>query len=115
MKSSAELWGIGNKNFGDNNGVVYAKRKDSEYYKTEVEIRPCFVKQNELDKKYWKEHFVNFLDPVLDNTRSTVRVFTPTNRFISQDGYHLTRDGAIYYASVIDWNYIFRNSGGLVK
>lgn len=115
MKSSAELWGIGNKNFGDNNGVVYAKRKDSEYYKTEVEIRPCFVKQNELDKKYWKEHFVNFLDPVLDNTRSAVKVFTPTNRFISQDGYHLTRDGAIYYASVIDWNYIFRNSGGLVK
>ena len=36
-----------------------------------------------------------------------IRVFTPNNKFISQDCRHLTKHGAIYYASIIDFDKIF--------
>ncbi len=48
----------------------------------------------------WAGHFVDMIQPVSERY-GCVRVFTPGGRFISGDCFHLTEDGAKYYAELL--------------
>ena len=47
----------------------------------------------------------NFIDLISLTTTADgrIRVFTPDGKYISQDGLHLTRSGARYLATILDW------------
>ena len=106
LKSSAEVFGLGTKNFG-NNGVIYQKRKDANYYRQTTIIDPNFYTLNEAWKKSWgKDNYIDFLQ-LSTASNGEIRVFSDDNKFISQDGRHLTRNGARWFAKRIDWDSIF--------
>lgn len=106
LKSSAKVFGLGTKNFG-NNGVIYQKRKDANYYRQTTIIDPNFYTLNEAWKKSWgKDNYIDFLQ-LSTASNGEIRVFSDDNKFISQDGRHLTRNGARWFAKRIDWDSIF--------
>ena len=101
-----KVFGIGNKNFGSSNGIVYARRFSKDYYNTTITISKSFDEENQKRKSEWDEHYIDMLSYV-KNADNSVRVFTDNHTFISQDCMHLTQEGAKYYASVIDFSKIF--------
>lgn len=107
VKEGAEVWGIGTKNFGESNGIVYAKRNGEGYKNTTVAMENGIKERNDEWAKQWGTNYINFVEiAMMDNGK--VRVFTEDGKFISQDCRHLTREGAQWYARVIDWDDIFR-------
>ena len=105
-KESAELWGIGTKNYGECNEIVYSHRFADDYLSTTVNPHPGYVNLNEQWKQDWGDHYIDFMGMATDDS-GRIRVFTPDGKFISQDCIHLTQAGAQWYASVIDWGRIF--------
>ena len=64
---------------------------------------------NELNRIWaseWEEHYINFIDMSLTEN-GQIRAFTPEGKFISQDCRHLTKAGAMYFASKIDFKNVF--------
>lgn len=107
VKEGAEVWGIGTKNFGESNGIVYTKRNGEGYKNTTVAMENGIKERNDEWAKQWGTNYINFVEiAMMDNGK--VRVFTEDGKFISQDCRHLTREGAQWYAKVIDWDDIFR-------
>lgn len=101
------IYGIGTKNFGFSNGIVYRHRFENNYKKTLVNMRDGYL---ELNKKWGKEWGNSYIDMISYVTKDNnkVRVFTDNGKFISQDCLHLTEHGAKWYANNIDWNAIFK-------
>ena len=98
---------VGEKNFGESNGQVYAKRKDKDYFNQyiDVEDEAQYVIQNNYFSIIYGERFLDLMSMVTDkNNRSKVMVFTPDHHFMSADCRHLSKGGAIYFANNIDWN-----------
>lgn len=96
---------VGEKNFGDSNGQVYIKRNQKDYYNQFVETEDYnrYIIFNREYAKIYGKRFLDMMQLVI-NKDNKVRVFTPDHCFISEDCYHLTRQGAVYYAELIDWN-----------
>lgn len=94
---------VGEKNFGENNGHVYAKRYRPDYFEQMVEPLggEPFLERNRRFREFYGERFLDMMGVVTDG--GLVRVFTPAGRFISADGKHLTAAGAQFYAERIDW------------
>ena len=107
LKPGAEVWGIGTKNFGENNGQIYAHRFKDDYFSQTIELRQCHKTLNEKWKKSWGENYVDLIQPVLTEN-GHVRIFTDDHKFISPDSRHLSEPGAKYYARVIDFSKIFK-------
>ena len=97
LRPHADIWGIGTKNHGTNNGIFYKKRHDPDYFQQRISIHEDFYKMNLLCKEEWQDKYVDLLSVILESD-STVPVFTPDHHFITYDGMHLTSFGAIYYA-----------------
>ena len=94
--------GLGSKNFGTCNGVIYQKRKQADYYDQTVEINPNFYTLNEEWKKGWgSDNYIDFL-ALSTASDGNIRVFTDDHRFISQDCRHLTQAGAEWFAQVME-------------
>ena len=107
MKSNAEAWGIGTKNFGESNGIIYKNRHRPDYYQQTIKINQNFFKMNEQMKKEWKDKYIDLLDlSVVSDGR--VVVFSQDNKFISQDTRHLSKGGAEFFAKKIDFDKIFK-------
>lgn len=104
--SFSKVWGIGTKTFGSNNGVIYSHRKDPDYFNTTIIPKKEFLDERKQEIKWWGEHYVDMMIPVY-TLDGCIRVFTPNQKFISQDCTHLTEDGAKYYASIMDFGHIF--------
>lgn len=106
MKQGCNVWGIGTKNFGSCNGVIYKKHRRDDYFNQCVEILPGYQELNKQWKEEWGDKYIDMISiaKVSDNR---VRVFTDDNKFISQDCNHLTQAGAAWYAQEIDWSMIF--------
>lgn len=103
---NGEYWGIGPKNFGESNGIIYKNRFTKGYFDQTIVINDSFIKENKEDKKQWGNNYIDMID-LIKNSDGSVPVFTDDNMFISQDCRHLTEAGARYYAKLVDWETIF--------
>ena len=104
---SAKIIGIGTKNFGHSNGVIYANRYKPDYYNQTVKLHPWYKQLNDDWVKEWGDDYINFIQIALEGNER-VRVFTEEGKYISQDCYHLTPAGAKWYASKINFKTIFK-------
>ena len=105
--SDGAYWGIGPKNFGESNGIIYKNRFLQNYFEQVVEIDDSFMVENEDDKKQWGNNYIDMIR-LIQIDDGVIPVFTDDNMFISQDCRHLTEAGARYYATLVDWDTIFR-------
>ena len=96
-----KLYVIGNKNFGESNGIIYAKRSTEGYFQQKVKMPEGLMKQNLKESEKYGDHYINLMSLVSDEN-GMVRVFTDDNKFISQDCRHLTRAGAQYFSRILD-------------
>ena len=96
-----KLYIVGNKNFGESNGIIYAKRYTKDYFKQKVRMPEGLMEQNERESKKYGKHYINLMSAVSDEG-GMVRVFTEENKFISTDCRHLTKAGAQYFAKILD-------------
>lgn len=108
-KESTEVWGIGTKNYGECNGIIYSHRFADDYLSTTIEPNPDYMKLNSQWKKDWGDNYIDFMGMAMDDS-NRIRVFTPEGKFISQDCEHLTEEGARWYASIIPWERIFEKN-----
>lgn len=95
------IYGIGTKNYGTNNGQIYAHRFSEDYFEQTVEYDGGYKSLNESWLLEWGDHYVDLMHPVLTE-EGRIRVFTDDQRYISQDCRHLTKGGAEYYARVLN-------------
>jgi peptidoglycan/LPS O-acetylase OafA/YrhL len=91
---------VGNKNYGESNGIIYAHRFFSGYYEQTVDVAQQLKEQNRREAETWGDRYIDLLGPVTVDGK--VRVFTDDNMLISQDCRHLTQAGAQYYARILD-------------
>ena len=107
-KPDCKVIGIGTKNFGSCNGIIYKNRYKTNYFNQVAEIEDDgYIQLNEQWGKAWGSNYIDLLTPILVDKKH-VRVFTDDNRYISQDCRHLTPAGAQFYARILDWNEIFK-------
>jgi len=95
-----KIWVVGNKNFGVSNGIHYNYR-GQDYYQQRTRVLDRYVLQNDRDRLKWPERYVDLLGLLMDQ-RFTVPVFTPDQKYISQDCIHLTPSGAQFIAQLVD-------------
>lgn len=107
LSPKAVVWGIGTKNYGQSNGVIYSKRFSPDYYNQTVKLHSWYKKTNDEWANSWEGHYINFIEIAMVGTDS-IRVFTDDKKYISQDCYHLSPTGAKWYAKQIDFSYIFK-------
>ncbi len=96
----SKLYVIGTKNYGTSSGIFYNYRGD-DYFKQRTLMDKGYWKKNEELSAEWKERYINYIDKIIDKNK-TVPVFTPDNKFISQDCRHFTKAGAKYFAELFE-------------
>lgn len=107
-KPNCKIMGIGTKNYGSCNGIIYKNRSSVDYFKQVAEIEDYgYILLNQQWKKAWGGDYIDLLTPAITD-QNHVRVFTDDNRYISQDCRHLTPAGAQWYAQILDWKNIFK-------
>lgn len=106
LKDGAEVWGIGTKNYGESNGIVYAHRRSEGYKDYSIPLNENYRKLNDQWAREWGDNYINFVE-MATVEGGNIRVFTPDGKFISQDCEHLTKEGAQWYAKIIDWSSVF--------
>ena len=106
-KGKTKLFLVGEKNFGENNGQVYRHRFAKDYHQLTIEMEEGYAEKNERLKAAYPNIYIDMIDMVLQPD-GKVRGFSDDGRFISQDCRHLTRAGAQYYASLIEWEQFYK-------
>lgn len=107
MKIDAIIKGIGTKNFGACNGIIYRRRFNSDYLCQYIDMVDGYNELNELWRSEWGvDNYVDLIEPVRVKGNK-VRVFTDEGKFISPDTQHFCQDGAQYYAKILDWDRIW--------
>ncbi len=109
VKNRDHVYGLGTKNFGQNNGAIYRHRNDPDYFEQTVAANPEYDAINERWKAQWGSRYIDFIEKVR-TADNRIRVFSTEHKFISQDCEHLTRGGAKFYASVMDIAGIFADA-----
>lgn len=106
-----KTWGVGPKSFGVSNGIFYNHR-GADYCAQRVRLDTTYMASSKRLRPQWGARFLDPIERVVD-VEQTVPVFTPQCKFISHDGRHFTRAGAVYYAELFDGDLgaIFRNAG----
>lgn len=105
-KPECRVMGIGTKNYGECNGVIYRNRYSENYFSQFSKPSGGYLDFNEEMKSGWGNDYIDMLGMAMVDDEH-VRVFTDDNRYISQDCEHLTQAGAQWYARIIDWSKIF--------
>jgi peptidoglycan/LPS O-acetylase OafA/YrhL len=95
-----KIWVVGNKNFGVSNGIHYNYRGQG-YYQQRTRVLDRYILQNDRDRLKWPERYIDLLGLVMDQ-HLTVPVFTPDQKYISQDCIHLTPRGAQFIGQLVD-------------
>ena len=106
VRPDAEVWGIGTKNFGESNGIIYKNHHRPDYFQQTITINPSFIAMNEQMKREWKDKYIDLLDMSLVGEDRVV-VFSQDHKFMSQDTRHLSKGGAEFFANKIDFGKIF--------
>ena len=107
LNPEAKVYGVGTKNYGDCNGVIYNRRKAANYLEQTMAINPNFYLVNEEWKQAWGEGAYIDLLKLSEADNGEIRVFTDDKKLISQDCRHLTQAGAKWFAETINWSEIF--------
>lgn len=96
---------VGEKNFGESNGQIYAKRYRSDYFEQyiPVEDEERYIKKNQHFRELYGDRFIDMM-ALVSNEKGEVRVFTPDHHFISADNRHFSKGGAMYFGQLIDWS-----------
>lgn len=105
---SSKLYIIGNKKYGESNGIIYAKRGSADYFSQTVELPEKLLAQNIELAKIYKNHYIDMMGIVMVDDKHA-KVFTDDNKYISQDCSHLTRAGAQYYSRILELEKLFLN------
>ena len=100
LKDGSDIWGIGTKNHGTNNGIFYKNRHRPDYFAQRTTIREDFHTVNRMLKAEWQDKYVDLLSLTLQSD-STVPIFTPDQHFITYDGLHLTPEGTLYFVQLL--------------
>ena len=98
---SGKIYIVGNKIFGNSNGVIYNKRQTMGYYDQTVKLPDEFIRLNAEMKNTYGDHYIDMITPLL-NSDNEIKVFTDDKHYISQDCRHLTKYGAQYYSRVLE-------------
>lgn len=106
IKPRTEVWGIGTKNFGESNGIIYKNRHRPDYFEQTAKVNPNYFIENSQMKREWKDKYIDLLDMALVKNNEVI-VFSKEHKFLSQDCRHLSKGGAEYYANKIDFHKIF--------
>ena len=103
-RSRDQLIVVGEKNFGESNGQIYARRNKPDYFEQyiEVEDKERYINRNHRLAELYGERYIDLMSMVT-NEKGQVRVFTPDHHFMSADCRHLSKGGAEFYAKSIDW------------
>ena len=85
---------VGEKNFGESNGQIYARRNKPDYFEQyiEVENKERYIIRNKKFSELYGSRFIDLLSMVT-NEKDQVRVFTPDHHFMSSDCRHLSKGG----------------------
>jgi peptidoglycan/LPS O-acetylase OafA/YrhL len=94
---------VGTKNFGESNGQFYVKRGRKDYFEQRTKMEPGYFERNESMKAHYGNRYLDLIGLVIDENR-TMPVFTPDNKFISQDCRHFSKGGAQWFAKMIKWD-----------
>ena len=108
VKPNAEVWGIGTKNFGESNGIIYKNRHRDDYFQQTIKVNPNYITANEQMKREWKDNYIDLLALSLVGDDGSVVVFSQDGKFMSQDTRHLSKGGAEFFAKKIDFGAIFK-------
>lgn len=99
---SKKIWIVGTKDFGNSNGVFYNKKNESEDCgKYRTFMKKGVAGLNNKLKTEWGNRYIDLIALVADS-ENKVLVFTPNCKFISQDTVHLTKDGASFFAALLE-------------
>jgi len=95
---------VGEKNFGECNGQIYARRNDTDYFNQYIEVEDYerYIIRNKQYSLLYNTRYIDLMSMVT-NRDDKVRVFTPDHHFMSADCRHLSKGGAEYFAQKIDW------------
>ena len=105
--SHKELYRVGDKRFFSSPCLIYNRRfLGDSYYNQKVDITDDIANRNIKEKQIFGDGFINMMDVIKDNSGQYC-IFTPEHKLISHDGLHLTRAGAKYYASKINFLSLF--------
>lgn len=101
---SDKLYRVGNKKFGNSNGIIYANR-NKEWYKDQmVKLSENMIDNNNAMKEVYGDHYIDMITPLMVN--DYIRVFTDDGYYISQDCSHLTKQGAEFYARILNLDFL---------
>lgn len=103
-----KLYVIGNKSFGNSNGIIYANRNQTWYFEQKVEMSDDMILHNNAWRGIFGDHYIDMISPLLDE-HNRMCVFTDDNYYISQDCRHLTKQGAQYYARILDLSFLVKD------
>ncbi len=106
LPKGKKMYIIGEKNFGKSNGIIYRHRDEADYYNFAVYMEEGYKERNTFLKKKYGDMYVDMIAPV-SRVDGKVRVFTNDRKYISQDCRHLTKNGAKFYASLLDFSSFF--------
>lgn len=98
-----KLYIVGNKMYGTSNGAIYAHRLEDDYLEQRVSLSEEFLAENQAMKEKYGDHYIDMISPLLKD--GSINVFTDDGFFISQDCRHLTKQGAQYYARILDLSF----------
>ena len=94
---------VGTKNFGESNGQFYINRNKPDYFIQRTEMEEGYLQTNMHLKDLYASRYLDLIGLVIDEN-STMPVFSPEHKFISQDCRHFSKGGAEYFSKLIDWN-----------
>jgi len=91
---------VGTKDFGNSNGIHYNK-KINDYSTYRTWMKKGYFEKNQAYKKEWGDKYIDLLSLIADE-KGKVLVFTPAGKFLSQDTAHLTKQGAVFFAQLLE-------------
>ena len=91
---------IGDKNFGENNGIFYNSSNIDFCYKKTKPSKKVVLRNLELKSQWKKNAFIDLLDLIKDENDS-IPVFNKDCKFLSNDTKHLTQSGAILFGQKV--------------
>jgi peptidoglycan/LPS O-acetylase OafA/YrhL len=96
-----KVYVFGTKNFGFSNGIHYnnwTSITDYSNYYTRVQDKVLAVER--LLKTEWENQYISLIEHLL-NKDGKIRVFDEEGKFLSNDTFHLTKAGAVFYAEIL--------------
>ena len=95
---------ISSKDFGQINPIHYLNNTTAYRLKLQNRMDPACVTANEMLQKGFNDSILVNIPRMICSSNHTCPIFTPTEKLVSFDGEHLTKDGVIYLGEIIFQN-----------